>query len=252
MVLLYFVVAFPGLIFIKRFPAQTRSYLNFLVAMVSVSMLKVLGMKVKTNMDKEVFTENYLIASNHLSYLDILALSSLFPSAYVASVEVKNTPFLGQITTLAGCVFVERRSRSNLGEEIKEIDEALKIGSNVTIFPEATSTNGEQVLKFKRPLFEAAITSKRKILPLTINYNSIDSEPVTAANRDLVCWYGDMEFASHLFKLCATKHSEVEVIASEPITIDELEIDSAVLRDMVYESVLKNFSPVKAKSEATV
>jgi 1-acyl-sn-glycerol-3-phosphate acyltransferase len=83
---------------------------------------------------------------------------------------MKNTFFLGQICKFASCLFVERRSRGNLDQEIKEITDALNYGHNVLIFPEGTSTNGDEVLRFKRPLFNAAIFSSKKVLPATLNY----------------------------------------------------------------------------------
>jgi hypothetical protein len=43
------------------------------------------------------------------------------------------------------------------------------------------------------------------IVPVTIAYKTIDEQPMTAANRDLIYWYGDMDFVSHfgVFWRCA-------------------------------------------------
>ena len=96
---------------------------------------------------------NYLIVSNHLSYLDVLAMISVLNTRFVTSMEVKHAAGLGWITDQAGCLYVERRSRKNLKTEINEISKALEGGFYVVVFPEATSTNGDGVLRFKRPLF---------------------------------------------------------------------------------------------------
>lgn len=156
-------------------------------------------------------TDSALLVGNHLSYLDILVHASLRPSCFVTSVEIRDTPFLGHICKLAGCVFVERRNRENLSQEIAEVSTMLSHGGNVTIFPEATSTNGESVLRFKRPLFQAAIDAKAPIIPVTINYEQLDNKPVTLKNRDDICWYGDMAFLPHLWRVLQQSRIDVSL-----------------------------------------
>ncbi len=145
----------------------------------------VIGIKVNwVDLDPEVFNDNYLIVSNHLSYVDIFVLGSRVPGCFVTSVEIKETPFLGQVTSLAGCLFVERRNKINIHQEIKDLTQGLKNGLNIFIFPEATSTNGETVIRFRRPLLNSAIDAKKKILPLVLNYRKIDENPIGLHNRD--------------------------------------------------------------------
>src|SRR4051812_32869997 len=93
--------------------------------------------------------ENFLVVSNHLCYLDILVISSCFPSVYVTSREIQEHPFLGRVTDAAACAYVERRDRSKLAAEIAEVGKLIQNGLNVVIFPEATSTNGSAILKFR-------------------------------------------------------------------------------------------------------
>src|SRR5262245_37813580 len=58
-----------------------------------------------------------LLVGNHLSYLDILLLCAETPTCFVTSNEIRDTPFLGLIVRMAGCLFVERRNRDNLHNE---------------------------------------------------------------------------------------------------------------------------------------
>ena len=143
--------------------------------------------------------DNALLVCNHMSYLDILVLSSIYPSCYVTSLEMKHTPVLGQLCDLGGCVYVDRKTKKNLGKEIGEITQALSKGLNVCFFPEATSHNGEELLRFRKPLFNAARYAHKKILPVSLNYLEIDGEAFSIKNRDKVCWYGDMDFLPHLW-----------------------------------------------------
>lgn len=133
--------------------------ISILMSQISYIVLKIMGFKI--HLDGNLNTgRNCLIVSNHLSYIDILIFSSLFKSLFVTSVEMKNTPFLGFVTRLGGCLYVERRSRANLKNEILELTNALLQGFNIGIFPEATSTNGEMVLPFKSPLYTRRLTQE--------------------------------------------------------------------------------------------
>lgn len=198
-------------------PAWTRRILIKLVSIHSKAMLSILDINVNyQNLNYLNLYPNYLIVSNHLSYLDVLIIASKLPSCFVTSTEVKASLFLGQLTSLGGCLFVNRKDRRNLKNEVKELRDVLRDGLSVTIFPEATSTNGEGVLKFKRPLFEASLSTNKPILPLTINYRKISSRKIDEKNRDLICWYGGMSFFPHFMELLSHRKIEVDMHLSEP------------------------------------
>ena len=106
-----------------------------------------------------------------------------------------------------------------IGNEVGEITQALKDGMNVVVFPEATSTNGESVIRFRRPLFQAAFNSGLNVLPLCLNYKSLDDEEITLKNRDPVFWYDDTPFGTHALRLLSRKKLVVELSVMEIIDI---------------------------------
>jgi len=178
-------IFFPFLYLFKSF---ARKKLVYLVSYVSRLMLKLLGIEVEYKVSPLFSSEaNYLMVANHLSYLDVMILAAKFPSCFVTSQEVRKTFFLGHLTQLAGCLFVDRKNKKNLRNEISELRQALVDGINVTVFPEATSTNGEEILRFKRPLFEASVATKKSILPITINYESVIGQEFNPWNSDIFC-----------------------------------------------------------------
>ena len=131
-----------------------------------------------------------LIVCNHLSYIDVLVLSRAFPGLFITSVEVKRSLGLGQITRLAGCLFVERRNRAGLGDETASIAKTLRSGTSVVLFPEGTSTDGKEIRPFRPALFQAAIDARTPIHSFHVRYDS-----------DQIPYYDDMEFLPHLRKL---------------------------------------------------
>jgi 1-acyl-sn-glycerol-3-phosphate acyltransferase len=81
-----------------------------------------------------------LIASNHLSYLDILVYSAIAPCAFVSKREVRSWPGVGWIATLAGTIYVDRSRRSETHAIQPEIQSALNAGLRLFLFPEGAST----------------------------------------------------------------------------------------------------------------
>ncbi len=126
---------------------------------------------------------------------------------------------LGRITALSGGYFVERRNRSTLRTDIDEIADILRCGVNVALFPEGTTSTGERVLPFKTPLISAAEKAGVEVLPVCIKYRRINGEDIGPENRDLVYFYGDMEFFSHVGKLLNVKEIDVEVTILEPLSV---------------------------------
>ncbi len=161
----------------------------------------------------------HLIVSNHLSYVDVLVVSSLIPSVFITSVELKNTALLGTLARLSGCIFVERRKASGLKQEIGLITRVLGQGLPVVLFPEGTTSNGDLVQPFKHSLFDSAIIAHAGISPVCLRYTRVNSERLTAHNRDAVFYYGGTTFFKHFPKLLALKSIDVEIISLKTIKV---------------------------------
>lgn len=180
--------------------------------------LKILNVELSSNINDETFSGK-LVVSNHMSYLDVICLASIYPSIYVTSVEIKETPLLGLICRICGCQFTERRREKRnamiVTDELNEMQKILNDGVCVTLFPEGTSTNGLKLLPFKTSFFQSSINIGANIQPLYLKYDEIDGENFSEHNSDIVCWYGDMSFFPHFLRLCNTKmiKAHVEVIS---------------------------------------
>jgi len=228
-----------------RDPIRLRKYLLQTVALHGRWLLRVLDVEIIVENDSNAQLEkNYFIVANHMSYLDAPILASFRPGAFVTSMEMRAVPVLGLITELGGCLYVERRSREKIHNEISSIEAALKQGFNVIVFPEATSTNGEKVLQFKRPLFAAAAKAGTSVLPIVIQYESINGTPVTVANRDSLCWYGDMSFGPHFIGLLKQRKIKVRIKILPEIPVTE-NSSRDTLMDASFALVTKNYQPIR-------
>lgn len=230
-------------LFVKD-PQQLRALYLRTVRKNARTILNVMGVQVQVDGSENLRSgQNYLMVANHMSYLDALIMAAHESAAFVTSIEMKETPVLGILTEVGGCLYVERRSKENIHNEIAEIEEALRVGFHIVIYPEATSTNGEQLRPFKRPLFLAAVNTKKPVLPVVIQYEEIDGEKVTRANRDTVCWYGKMSFGPHFFGLMGVDCIRVrlKVLPEIPITSESTR---DTLMEAAFEKISSNYQPI--------
>lgn len=188
--------------------------------------------------------QKFLVVSNHMGFVDILMLASCLPTVFVTSNEMRETPFLGVLTEMGGCVYVERRSRTKILEEMNSIVKVLQQGFRVTLYPEATSTNGERVLPFKKTLLMAAAQAGVPIQPVVVNFRKINGEDFTLKWRDHVCWYGDIPFITAMWKTLTLKSvvADVEFLEQVPVNLTE---DRGVVAEKIHHMISTRFEPVK-------
>lgn len=191
-------------------PFKARRILISIISFFSRLGLMFMGVKVVQNGQINA-AHNSFIVCNHLGYLDVLVMASKLKACFVTSLEMRQTPFLGQLCEMGGCLYVDRRSRENLSKEIGMLTDAMKAGLNVCVFPEGTSTNGSEVLRFKRPLFQSALDAQVPVSVMVLNYQTVDGSAVSALNRDSLFWYADMSFLPHLWEFFKLERVVVEL-----------------------------------------
>ncbi len=170
-----------------------------------------------------------LIASNHLSYLDILFYGAAVPCVFVSKAEVRAWPLLGLLAALGGTVFIDRRSAASAAEAAGRIEELLKAGVLVLVFPEGTSSDGSGVLRFYGSLFEPAVRTGAPVTAAAIGYSAGGG----AAERDL-CYYGDISFAPHLIETLQLPDIVATVrLASQGQVYDNRKLAAALTREAV-------------------
>jgi lyso-ornithine lipid O-acyltransferase len=221
----------------NRWKIVSRLNRNFTLLVRSILNIKVTVAGDEGQMERG----GYVIIANHVSYVDGIVLGSIFPILFVSKREVKRWPIVGQWNILCGTIFINRQRKEEVGSLVDEMTRKLKQETNILLFPEGTSTNGERLLPFQTVPLAAPLRSRSIIVPATIAYKNIDDAPVTAANRDLIYWYGDMDFVSHFWKLLALRSVEALVTIQPKIECFRYEDSSAgrkKLADDCYNRVL--------------
>jgi lyso-ornithine lipid O-acyltransferase len=147
-----------------------------------------------------------LLISNHLTYLDILVISSITPAVFVAKHEIKSWPVIGLLAQMAGTLFIDRARRTQVGEMNAQIEATLNSGALVVLFPEGTSSDGRSVLPFKSSLFEPAACRMHSVTIGSIQYAMDDGDPAYE-----ICYWGDHVFFPHLLNLLGHRAFRVTV-----------------------------------------
>lgn len=140
-----------------------------------------------------------LLVSNHLSYVDVLVLSSILSCAFVSKDDVERWPLVGHLTDLAGTIYIDRNSRGDTRRINDKVAQRFASGQVVVIFPEGTSTDGSHVRTFYPSLLQSAIDSQVPITPAYLAY-----EVVGGSAASDVCYWGDMVFVPHFWRLLGT------------------------------------------------
>ncbi len=165
-----------------------------------------------------------LVASNHLSWTDILVLGSLVDVNFVAKSELEGWPLLGALSKLQRTVFIERDRKRKSGEQASEIATRLGKGDAMVLFAEGTTGDGNMLLPFKSTLFAAAsmaiaegAASKVYVQPVSICYTRLHGIALGRRDRHIASWIGDEDLLPHALTLLRERALDVEVHFGEPV-----------------------------------
>jgi 1-acyl-sn-glycerol-3-phosphate acyltransferase len=169
-----------------------------------------------------------LIVSNHVSWLDIPLLGAIEPMTFLAKKEVGGA-FLGrQAALLQGIVFVDRQRKRGLPEVNANMARAMRAREPVLLFAEATTSDGNRLLRFRSSHFEAIWQARADgaaglgdavVQPVFLHYSGLAGLPVARIDRPIVAWYGDMTFLPHLWRFLRAGGATCEVYYGDPIPV---------------------------------
>ena len=141
--------------------------------------------------------ERYLLIANHPSAFEDIGIPALFDVDCLAKIEVRDWWLVGRISAAAGTLFVRRESRESRDRAAKRIEQALKSGRNVALYPEG-GVKGKRVYdNFRYGVFDLSLRTGIPILPVFIHYEA----------QDDFYWSDDQSLPRKLIDLMMTRNN---------------------------------------------
>lgn len=152
-----------------------------------------------------------LIVANHISWLDIVLLQSLWPMWLVAKAEIRAWPLIGWLAEVGGTLFIKRGDQASRQRTSRRMAALLRRGDRVGIFPEGGIRPERGVNRFHAPLFGPAIRTGKPVVPVAIRYERGED-----LHEEFV--YGPGEsFLRNFFRLMAEPPLTGRIMIGEPL-----------------------------------
>ena len=155
----------------------------------------------------ESFPAGVMLAPNHVSYLDILVISALSPTVFVAKAEVEGWPLFGWFARRAGTLFLRREVRGDVAKVGGQLAAVIEEGANLVVFLEGTSTDGTRVGAFKSSMLAPAVRGGWPVCPVALRY---EVPPGHDASIE-VAWWGTMPLLPHVIGVAGLPWVRAEV-----------------------------------------
>jgi len=210
-------------IFGRKFSIRVNYHMTMLIGW----MLRfVLGIKVKVyGKEKLPKKGGFLMASNHLGYVELAAILKVAPMAFVGKEDIGKWPFIGAVAHACGTVFVNRDKGGMSETYINKTAEVLNNRINVWFSPEKTTTDGTWLRPFSSALFVAANRTKRPVVPAVFVIKKINFKPIKKEQRCDVAWAltddgENTPFFKHFVHFMTFWRVNVDMHIMEPVVPD--------------------------------
>jgi 1-acyl-sn-glycerol-3-phosphate acyltransferase len=178
----------------------------------SAKLLRILAVETRVEGPAPAAHGAVMIVANHVSWLDIFVIASVRGTRFVAKREIRDWPFVGWIVEKAGTLFLKREARRDLARMGEEVHGALVEGDCVGLFPEGTTTEGDQVLKFHGSLFEPAIRNEARVVPVALRYETRAGE--LCANASFA---GEITFMASFARVVRERRMVARIAFLDPV-----------------------------------
>lgn len=183
----------------------------------AAKMLRVLG--VRLELRGQPRAGGTLLAANHVSWLDIVALHAVCPRArFVSKADLKHWPLISRLVDAADTLYIERERKRDAMRVVHQVAEALQQGDLVAVFPEGTTGSGEALLPFHANLLQASIATELPVQPLALRFSDPQHRVSPAA-----AYIGDTTLLQSLWWIAKAEGLVVHVSLLPPVGTRHLE-----------------------------
>lgn len=187
------------------FPFFSRARCRQEIRTWSGVLLRILGLRVHVH-GTPARVRPLMLVANHVSWLDIFALNSVNPVRFVAKSEIRRWPVIGWLSARTGTLFIKRGRRSDTARVNGLIAEAMLEDDVVAVFPEGTTTDGAQVLRFHSSLLQPALIADAAVQPVALRFAHKDGSLCIDAAYD-----GDKSLWQSLLQIIARQEMDAHL-----------------------------------------
>ena len=169
-----------------------------------------------------------LVVSNHRSYLDPILMLTEVDGYPVAKAELANWPLIGKGAKLAGILYLRREHSGSRVNTLRLMEEKVREGFSVIIFPEGTTSGLPGTLPFKKGVFQIAAKTGIPVIPVAL---------IFADKKDF--WLGKQTFLSHAGRRFREKEICVKVCYGSVLQNNDSEDLLAQARNWIETRLLR-------------
>jgi 1-acyl-sn-glycerol-3-phosphate acyltransferase len=148
-----------------------------------------------------------VLVANHVSWLDIQLIHSIWQVRFIAKSEVRHWPLIGWLAARTGTLFIERGKNRQAARINQSIHAAFRRGDAIGVFPEGSTSTGLEITRFHASLLQPAVDEAALVYPVALRY--LDE----AGNVDVDASYaGETTFAESLKMILRRRRMRAELI----------------------------------------
>ncbi len=114
------------------------------------------------------------IFPNHLSFVDIVLLLTVWPVRFVSMAELRSWPFIGWMAMAADTVFVDRSDKTSRNVARQQLAKQVSRHPAVVLFPEGGISSSGELQPFRYGAFEIAVEGSLPFIPCVFVYERLD------------------------------------------------------------------------------
>lgn len=175
--------------------------------------LIILGLRVKIHGDIPQMEGAYLTVSNHHSFIDPVVTLAFLKGIPVAKAEVSSYPLLHFGAKKTGIIYVDRATPQSRKAARTAIQDGLKEGKSVLVYPEGTISHSPTKLRsFKKGGFYAAQAAGVPVIAVAVQYHS-----------QYAFWQNDRGMLQQYFLQFASLYQKADMYISSPFPTEQAE-----------------------------
>lgn len=167
-----------------------------------------------------------VLVANHVSWLDIPLVHSVWQVRFIAKAEVRRWPLIGWLSARTGTLFIQRGKGRHAARINQAIHAAFLAGDAIGVFPEGTTSEGAGLQPFHASLLQPAVDEHALVFPVALRY--LDGEDRLNVNASYV---GDTSLLESMAMILRERK-----IVAELIFLPAIDAEGKSRRELAHDT----------------